>query len=447
MPIKVAYDISTLAAGYGRSDAVTGINRVVSHLLEEMSQRDDLQFTGVALYGNDPLDDCTRASLYLDHRKPAVNCGFDDTFFPGPLFTAAYKTVIRARLSMPPNGTEADRLRAFSLRYSRAALRRLAYYHRRVFPRNVFDPRKFDVFHCPHWQLPPKELTGRLPRVFTVYDLIPLVRPDFVDSSFPAVFERLLNSIDVHRDWVLCISEFTRLQFCERTGMSPERVMVTPLAADRVFRPIKDHDVIAATRARYQVPEGEYLLCLAAPQPRKNLAHLIRSFFRLLDEQHLPDTYLVLAGSKGQGWMYDEIFAAAESSAQHRSRLIFTGYVADEDLPALYSGAAAFVFPSLYEGFGLPALEAMVCGTPVITSNTTSLPEVVGDAALLVDPADPDQLRDAMATVLADPSLREELRRKGLERASQFSWKRCADLTAGMYATAARERAAVRVGA
>ena len=135
--------------------------------------------------------------------------------------------------------------------------------------------------------------------------------------------------------------------------------------------------------------------------------------------------------------MYDEILNVAESSPEHRTRLMFTGYVADEDLPALYSGALAFVFPSLYEGFGLPALEAMACGTPVITANTTSLPEVVGDAALLVDPTDLDQLCAAISTIISDQSLREELRHKGLMRAAEFSWQRNAEITAKVYHVAA----------
>src|SRR5262249_26064111 len=157
------------------------------------------------------------------------------------------------------------------------------------------------------------------------------------------VLQELLNSIDVERDWVISISEFTKVEFCERTGMSPERVVVAPLAAAHVFRPVTDPDVIAATRLRYQLPDGDYLLCLAAPQPRKNLVQLIHSFFRLLAEQRLPDTYLVLAGSKEQGWLYDEILNVAASSPESQSRLIFTGYVAEEDLPPLYAGALAFV--------------------------------------------------------------------------------------------------------
>jgi glycosyltransferase involved in cell wall biosynthesis len=440
MPIKVAYDISNLAADFGRSDSITGINRVVDEVLDEICKRHDLEVTAVALDGDDPLDDCTKAALYLDHRTPPVNCGFNYTFHAGPGISRAYKAVFRATESTARDEGRVHRPRAIILRYLRSALHRAAHYQRVVFAKEVFGGKRFDVFHCPHLRPPPRDLTGDLPRVLTVYDLIPLVRPDFVNEYQAMVVRTLLNRIDVERDWIICISEFTRMEFCERTGMTPERVMVVPLGAAHFFRPVTDPDVIAATRSRYHVPEGEYFLCLAAPQPRKNLAHLIRSFFRLLDKQHLPDINLVIAGSKGQGWMYDEVFAAAESSSTFRSRLIFTDYVEEEDLAALYSGAVAFVFPSLYEGFGLPALEAMACGTPVITSNTTSLPEVVGDAALLVDPTDPDELCEAMSTILSDHSLREELRRKGLMRAAEFSWKRCAELTAAVYHAATGER-------
>jgi glycosyltransferase involved in cell wall biosynthesis len=401
--------------------------------------------TAVALHGDDPLDVGTRAALYLDDRNAPPACGFEYTFDYGRRLTTAYKAVFRRMLKAEPYLPNGHRPRAQSLRYMRSAVRRLAYYHRVVFPLGLFDRTRFDVFHCPHWIVPPADRTRRVPRVFTVYDLIPIVRPEFVDPPHAEYFEQLLSRIDIERDWVVCISEFTRMEFCERTGMSLDRVKVAPLAAEDFFRPVTDSDLIASTRARYGIPEGEYFLCLAAPQPRKNLAHLIHSFFRLLDEQQLPDTTLVLAGSKGQGWMYDEIFAAAASSERHRSRFIFTDFVAEEDLAPLYSGAVAFVYPSLYEGFGLPALEAMACGTPVITSNTTSLPEVAGDAAVLVSPTDPDELCDAMTTVLLDQSLRGELRARGRARATQFSWKRCADITAEVYHLAAAEAREQRV--
>lgn len=436
MPIKVAYDISNLAAYFDRYDAVHGINRVVDEVLNELCKREDLELTAVALEGDDPVVDSVKASLFLDNKQPRVDCGFDYTFHAGAGLTTTYKTVYRATQSTVGGPLPFSSPQAFALRCFRAALQRMVRYGV-VSTKRVFDPKRFDVFHCPHLALPPKDVTGDLPRVITIYDLIPLTRPDFVFPQQTLVLEALLSGIDVERDWVISISEFTKLEFCERTGMSPERVVVAPLAAARVFHPVTDTHVIAATRLRYQVPEGDYLLCLAAPQPRKNLAQLIRSFFRLLDEEQLPDTYLVLAGSKEQGWMYEETLSVAASSPDHRSRLIFTGYVADEDLPALYAGALAFVFPTLYEGFGLPALEAMACGTPVITSNTTSLPEVAGDAALLVDPADADELCAAISTIVSDASLRDELRRKGLMRASEFSWQRNAEITAKVYHAAA----------
>ena len=439
MPIEVAYDISTLATDYGRPDAITGINRVAGDLLEQLSRRDDLAMTAIALYGDDPIDIGTRAALYLDERTPSPGCEFEYAFDYGRRLMTAYKPVYKAFHAEYQKPFSWRRPRAVTLRCLRSAFRRMANYHRVVSPLGLFDRTRFDVFHCPHWIVPPADRTGGLPRVFTVYDLIPIVRPEFVDPPHAVYFEQLLNRIDAERDWVVCISEFTKDEFCEYTGMASERVKVAPLAAEEYLRPVTDPDVIAATRARYRIPEGEYFLCLAAPQPRKNLAHLIQSFFRLLDEQHLPDTYRVLAGSKGQGWMYDEIFAAAERSEKHRSRFVFTDFVAEGDLPALYSGAVAFVFPSLYEGFGLPALEAMACGTPVITSNTTSLPEVAGGAAVLVDPEDRDALCDAMATVLSDHPLRDVLKQKGLLRATEFSWKRCADLTAEVYHLAADE--------
>lgn len=437
-PIQVAYDISNLAAFLGRTDSITGINRVSAEVLHELSKRDGVEVTAVVTYGEDPLDDCTKASLYLEERRPAINCDVGYTFDPGRALTTAYRMAFRATQPAADRSRPVSGARSVALQYMRRFLHKAATAHRMAFPRTVFDRKRFDVFHCPHWRMPTRDVTGRVPRILTVYDLIPVNRPEFVDIYSTNLFDDLLKQIDVEKDWIVAISEFTKHEVCERTGMSPERVRVTPLAASPVFHPVTDPDAIASVRSRYGIPPGEYFLCLAAPQPRKNLSVLIQAFFRLLDAQALPDTYLVLAGSKSLGWNNDEVFATAASSTKHRSRLFFTGYVADEDLASLYSGAAAFVFPSLYEGFGLPALEAMQCGTPVITSNTTSLPEVVGDAAVLVDPTDADQLCEAMSAVLGDQALRSQLRQRGLQRAAQFSWKRCADITAEVYHHAAR---------
>jgi glycosyltransferase involved in cell wall biosynthesis len=435
----VAFDISVLGAYFDRFDSKHGIARVVEEVLIEICKRNNIEMTAVGLCGDDPLADSIKALLYLEHKKPALSCGFSYTFRVSPGLTKLYTTIFRTTLAgaldrMPPRSTG-----SISLRAIRSLLYRMVYKYRVVQLHRVFDYQNFDVFHCPHLGLLSRDVTRDLPRIVTIYDLIPLIRRDFVRDIQLKIFQNLLDKIDVDRDWVTCISDFTRQEFCEYTGMARERVFVTPLAASDHFRPITDREVIAAVRSRYGLPEGQYFLSLAAPQPRKNLVHLIRSFFRMLEDERLSDTYLVLAGSKEQGWMFEEIFAAAESLSKQRSRIVFTGYVHDEDLPALYSGAVAFVFPSLYEGFGLPPLEAMACGTPVITSNTSSLPEVVGGAGLMVDPHDEDALSQAMLDVLNNGRLRQELNRRGTKRAAEFSWEKCADETIRVYEAAVAE--------
>jgi len=438
--VKVAADISVLGSRFSDIDPRHGIYNVIEHLVREMCERDDIDLTAVGLCGDDPLTTSIKALLYLERQNPPLACSFQLTFKITPALTRLYALVFHATLSGALDRMPTRSPRRAFLRSVRATLYRMAYLYRVFPPRHILDYKAFDIFHCPHIDLPPKELTGDLPRVITIYDIIPATRPDFVSSHHAAFFKGKLAEIDVAHDWVVCISEFTRQEFCGYTGMSADRCLVAPLAAAQSLRPVTDAAAIAATRARYGIPEGQYFLSLAAPQPRKNLAHLIRCFCRLLDEHQLPDTYLVLAGSKEQGWMYDEIFETAEALSKYRSRLIFTGYVADENLAALYSGALAFVFPSLYEGFGLPPLEAMQCGTPVIASNTTSLPEVVGEAGLMVDPLDEEALCQAMLRITEEVEVRSELGRKGVERAAEFSWEKCAEETAKVYHAAARDR-------
>jgi glycosyltransferase involved in cell wall biosynthesis len=165
-------------------------------------------------------------------------------------------------------------------------------------------------------------------------------------------------------------------------------------------------------------------------EPRKNLQALLRGFARFRAECPRDDVKLVLAGGPGWG---QEPFDEIVDTLRMRDHVRFTGFIADEDLPDLYRGAEVFVYPSLYEGFGLPVLEAMACGTPVITSNRSSLPEVAGNAALLVDPTRPEALATALATVVTDKALREELRRKGIARAKDFSWDAVARKTLAVY--------------
>lgn len=221
---------------------------------------------------------------------------------------------------------------------------------------------------------------------------------------------------------VLADSEATRSDLIRLYGAAPEKIHVVYLGRDARLTRVIDAPRLDGIRARYGLC-GRYLLYVGTLQPRKNLERVIQAFERICGLPALADLQLVLAGK--QGWLYETLFRQVVRAGL-QGRVIFPGYIADEDLGALLSGAEAFVFPSLYEGFGIPVLEAGGCGVPVITSNTSSLPEVAGDAALLVDPLDVDAIADAMYRLVSDPSLRAELARRGLENVKRFSWEKCA---------------------
>ncbi len=223
---------------------------------------------------------------------------------------------------------------------------------------------------------------------------------------------------------VIADSEATRRDLVEKYSIDADKIVTIYLAHDENFRPVEDPNVVSAALERYGI-EGEYFLCLGTMQPRKNLSGALSAYAmmrRLSDVKHK----LVVAGKRG--WLSEAIVKKARALGIE-NEVIFTGYVAEEDLPAVLGGATALVFMSLYEGFGLPALEAMACGTPVIASNVSSLPEVVGDAGILLDPQDIASVSSAMTRIATEPGLRAELSGRGLERARLFSWRRCAEET------------------
>lgn len=225
---------------------------------------------------------------------------------------------------------------------------------------------------------------------------------------------------------VLADSAATKADLVRAYGIAAEKVHVVHLGRDeglaRAADPAALAAAAAAARARYGVGP-RYLLYVGTLQPRKNLARVIAAFAILAGRPAADGVQLVLAGK--QGWLYEDL-AAQVNRLGLAGRVLFPGYIADGDLPALLSGALAFVYPSLYEGFGIPVLEAGACGVPVITSNTSSLPEVAGDAALLVDPHDVDAIAAAMERLLTDDALRAELIRRGHENVKRFSWEKCA---------------------
>jgi glycosyltransferase involved in cell wall biosynthesis len=227
---------------------------------------------------------------------------------------------------------------------------------------------------------------------------------------------------------VVADSECTKKDLQELYGLGSDRVRVIYPGVESRFQPIKDAETLQKVRAKYELPEC-FVLGLSTLQPRKNFKGLVEGFRRLVADEGpalSADKELCLVVAGGEGWMYEETFAAvARSGLENRVR--FTGFVEDADLPALYTLARAFAFPSWYEGFGLPVLESMACGTPVVTADNSSLPEVVGEAGLLVDAADPGALAGALGRILSDSTLSVRLAALGLTRAQQFRWTRAAE--------------------
>ncbi len=265
---------------------------------------------------------------------------------------------------------------------------------------------------------------GIVNHVVTVHDLSPLDHPEWFRPSVVAVYRFYLPRLIRQARVVLTVSEYFRNRILKQFQIPEAQVSVIPCAVDARFHPCTSSEAVAL-RQRYNLPE-QYILSLGSLEPRKNIRNLLAAWKRLPPEVH-DNVSLVVTGDRG------DVFAEQD----HRSQIsqipgvIFTGYLADQDLPALYSAASGLVYPSLYEGFGLPPLEAMACGTPVITCRNTALPEVVGESALFVDPCDPDSIAAAIQLVIKDRGLRSHLSQVGLDRAKQFSWDKSADRVYG----------------
>ncbi|MBM3129723.1 MAG: glycosyltransferase family 4 protein [Chloroflexi bacterium] len=281
----------------------------------------------------------------------------------------------------------------------------------------------FQLLHSPYFIKP---YLLRIASVVTIFDLIPLLFPNDVPSARTRFFFRWAVWLAAKTSArVIVPSVATRDDLIARLRVPREKIAAIPLAADARFAPQSDA-AIARVREKYALP-ARYILYVGINKPHKNLATLIDAWARVE-----RDAMLVIAGA------WDERYAGEQGSggaavSGRRSAVRFIHDIDDAELPALYAGAAVFVMPSLYEGFGLPPLEAMACGAPVICSHASSLPEVVGDAALMVNPCDAEEMTRAIARVLDDAALRDELRAKSLARAAQFSWERAARETLEVY--------------
>jgi len=297
--------------------------------------------------------------------------------------------------------------------------------------RNFYLPHqlhknKVDVFHDPGYFLP--VINGGYRSVVTVHDLVVFSFPQTNSKKYFWYMKQMTSIGAKNADIIVADSYHTKEDLIKILNIPKEKIRVVYLATDKHLKPTKDKKKLEEVKKKYHI-DGKYILCVSTIEPRKNLPRLLSAYHQLRKETNLEHK-LVVCGTFG--WLFGDIFTTIDR-LNLRDDVIFTGYIEDEELPHLYSAADLFVFPSLYEGFGLPALEAMACGIPVITSNSSSLPEILGDAGIMIDPYKPDDLSEAISKVLSDEKLRNKMKAKSLERSKKFSWEQTAQQTLEIY--------------
>lgn len=288
----------------------------------------------------------------------------------------------------------------------------------------VVQGLRTDVFHSPDF-IPPLQAQGRF--VITIHDLAFLIYPHFLTQDSARYYGQIDRAVR-HASQIIAVSESTKNDVVRMLGAPAEKITVIHEAADPVFVPMDRKAALQYVRSIYEIPE-EFILFVSTIEPRKNVSGLLRAYRRLVDDYKLMPP-LALVGAKG--WLQDSVEAEVARLGLE-SYCHFLGRVSTPDLLNLYNAARCLVHPAFYEGFGLTPLEAMACGTPAIVSNVSSLPEVVGDAALLVDPSHDEEITVALWRILTDQTLWEELQAKGFQRAAAFSWERSAEQTMAVY--------------
>jgi len=299
------------------------------------------------------------------------------------------------------------------------ARRNLSYYPAAL--DRMATQRDVDVLHCPGPMIP---LRTQLPLVVTIHDVLAWRAPELFSRSGAAQQRLLVTRAARAADRIVVASEHLRRELVELVGIAPEQVSVIALGVDGRFRPITTEPIALAHR--FGIPPQPFVLWVGSAEPRKNLGMVLRAFS--LVRRRAPECVLVVVGIDH---VTDPMIE--RELDQLGPSVIRPGFISDDDLAALYSATRCFVFPSLYEGFGLPLLEAMACGAPIVASDRTSIPEVLGDAGILVDAQHPDAIADGIEQVLLSESVAADLRTRGRARSTLFTWERCAALTAETY--------------
>lgn len=291
-------------------------------------------------------------------------------------------------------------------------------------PLNRIFTQEIDIFHAPYFASIAK--TGFAKQIVTIHDLAFLKYPEHAGTKLSNYYLKRTKLAINNSQKIIAVSRATEQDLVEMLGVDPKKIKVIYEASAAEFKPQKDQNKIRYVLAKYHLPP-EYILSVCTLEPRKNLVRLVQAYAQM---PHQMQYKLVLAG--GNGWNNQSLLDVI-ADLNLKTKVIMPGYIDQEDLPTLYSAAKVFVYPSLYEGFGLPVLEALSCGTPVITSETSSLPEITGRAAILVNPYKEEQIAYALKNVAGSEKLQKSLSERGLKRAKQFSWEKSAVETIKVY--------------
>jgi glycosyltransferase involved in cell wall biosynthesis len=425
--MKILYDISVLGFGHHDIRSRTGIFRVIENLANQLAQSEEIN---LSFYSNAKAYKFCYEYLLSNKNLAKAEKTFPEIERSVPLriYSFLEEKLLGIIQKIQKNKFLSGR-GIFVLRFCQLVLKKISNKFEIIINEDYLE--NVEIFHSPFAVLPSQIRSNKkIKKFITIYDLIPILYPDFFDFKENHI-KKLIDSLQPD-DWVLCISNSTKQDLCNyRRDLNPEHFIVTHPAASDLFYRCEDQAKINSVKNKYRIPPEPYILSLSTLEPRKNIALTIKTFIRLARSEKIKNVNLVLVGFKG--WQFEDIFKEIENSGEIRKRIIVTGYVQDQDLAPLYSGALYFVYNSLYEGFGLPPLEAMQCGIPVLTSNNSSLPEVVGDAGIMINAGNPDELYYNMLELYNNSELRSSLALKSQQQAKKFNWEKFCRETIAAY--------------
>jgi len=420
--IRLLFDANILSYDYQKTGARSGIFFVAYNLLKELTKYDNIE---IGFY-------VKPSNILGIHKFVETNSEFSNipiickttfiTYFLGLLEQWKYSC---RKLDKKDNFFKkfvrffAIRILNFSMQYNF------------VSKINEKELSKWNIYFSPN-QAPPKQIltSDNIHRFVLLHDAIPLALEDyFFNMKIKNTWFRQLYDTLNGNDYYFANSEYTKqdfMKYCDK--LNPKHITTTLLGANENFYPVTDCELIDKIKTKYNIPKDKkFVFSLCTIEPRKNLIFAVKNFVKFIDDNNIDDLVFVMGGGHWQTFL-DLLDKELSGTKDYEDKIIKTGYVDDEDLAALYSASEMFIYPSVYEGFGMPVLEAMQCGCACITSNVTSIPEVIGDAGIQVDPKSDEEMIEAYKKMYYDKNFQHQCREKALERSKTFSWGKCTNI-------------------